>query len=61
MLVYHKRSYYSQFTISRECKSERKNSGRRENGNSGNKQMTEMVQIAVKEVLRKLAPDTVFP
>ena len=47
--------------ISRECKSERKNSGRRENGNSGNKQMTEMVQAAVQEVLKKLAPDTVFP
>ena len=47
--------------ISRECKSERKNSGKRENGNSRNKQMTEMVQAAVQEILKKLAPDTVFP
>ena len=47
--------------ISRECKSERRNSGRSENGNSVNKHMTEMVQAAVQEVLKKLAPDTVFP
>ena len=37
------------------------NAGRRENGNSGNKQMTEMVQAAVQEILKKLVPDTVFP
>ena len=49
------------YNCGKECKSERKNSGRRENGNSGNKQMTEMVQAAVQEVLKKLAPDTVFP
>ena len=47
--------------ISRECKSERKNSVNRDNGNSGNRQLADMVQAAVQEVLKKLAPDTVFP
>ena len=47
--------------ISRECKKERKNSGKRDNGNSGNRQVAKMVQAAVQEVLKKLAPDTGFP
>ena len=45
---------------SRECKSERKNSRRRDTRTSRGGQMAEMVQTAVQEVLKKLAPDTVL-
>ena len=49
--------------ISREYKSERKNSGRRDTRNYGGGQMAEMAKslAVMQEVLKKLAPDTVFP
>ena len=44
----------------RECRSEQKNTGRR---NAGDGQMVETANLlaAIQEVLKKLAPDTVFP
>ena len=49
--------------ISREYRGERKNQERRGNGRAGGRQLTEVVKslTAMQEVLKKLAPDVVFP
>ena len=49
--------------ISRECKSERKNCGRRDTRSYGGGQMVEMAKslAAIQKVLKILAPDTIFP
>ena len=49
--------------ISRKCRGERRNQGRRGNGGAGGGQMAEVVKslAAMQEFLRKLAPDGVFP
>ena len=48
--------------ISRECRGERKNQGRRGNGGYGGKQMADMAKsmAAMQEVLKKLVPEAVF-
>ena len=49
--------------ISRECRGERRNQGRKGNGGSGGGQMAEMAKsmAAMQEVLKKLVPESVFP
>ena len=49
--------------ISRECRGERRQQERRENGGQGDGQMAEMARAlaAMQEVLKKLVPEAVFP
>ena len=49
--------------ISRECRGERRNQGRRGNGGYGGGQMADMAKsmAAMQEVLKKLVPEAVFP
>ena len=49
--------------ISRECRGEQRNQGRRENGGYGGRHMADMAKslAAVQEVLKKLIPEVVFP
>ena len=49
--------------ISRECRGEKRNQGRRGNGGSGGVQMADMAKslAAVQEALKKLVTEAVFP
>ena len=49
--------------ISRECRGEQRNQGRRGNGGYGGGQMADMAKslAAMQEVLKKLVPEAVFP
>ena len=49
--------------ISQECRGERRNQGRRENGSYGGRQLADIAKsmAAMQEALKKLVPEVAFP